>query len=141
MNPKPIVLISDDEPLLIAALSREAKRVGLQAIADTTSDVVSLARELQPAVIVLDIHQRIDGRDLLARLKHDPETRDLKVVILSANEDQFMRHVCLELGAADFEVKPFDPTFIRRVARMAAGEPELSPPTLPVAEPGALPLH
>jgi CheY-like chemotaxis protein len=120
MSRKPVVLISDDEPLLVAALSREAKRVGLQAVPDTSSDVVSLAKELKPDVIVLDIHQRIDGRDLLARLKKDPETRDLKVVILSANEDQFMRHLCLELGAEDYEVKPFDPTFIRRVARMAS---------------------
>jgi CheY-like chemotaxis protein len=131
MSRKPVVLISDDEPLLVAALSREAKRVGLQAVPDTSSDVVSLAKELKPDVIVLDIHQRIDGRDLLARLKKDPDTRDLKVVILSANEDQFMRHLCLELGAEDYEVKPFDPTFIRRVARMAA-MPEHQEPAVAV---------
>jgi CheY-like chemotaxis protein len=127
MNRKPVVLISDDEPLLVAALSREARRVGMQAVPDTTSDVVDMARKLQPDIIVLDIHQRIDGRDLLASLKKDPETRDLKVVILSANEDQFMRHLCLQLGAADYEVKPFDPTFIRRVARMAAINPDDAP--------------
>jgi CheY-like chemotaxis protein len=127
MNRKPVVLISDDEPLLVAALSREARRVGMQAVPDTTSDVVDMARKLQPDIIVLDIHQRIDGRDLLASLKKDPETRDLKVVILSANEDQFMRHLCLQLGAADYEVKPFDPTFIRRVARMAAVNPDDAP--------------
>jgi CheY-like chemotaxis protein len=127
MNRKPVVLISDDEPLLVAALSREARRVGMHAVPDTTSDVVDMARKLQPDIIVLDIHQRIDGRDLLASLKKDPETRDLKVVILSANEDQFMRHLCLQLGAADYEVKPFDPTFIRRVARMAAINPDDAP--------------
>ncbi len=121
MNRKPVVLISDDEPLLVNALSREARRVGLQAVADTSSDVVDIARAVQPDVIVLDIHQRVDGRDLLAKLKKDPATAHLKVVILSANEDQFMRHLCLELGAVDYEVKPFDPTFIRRIARMAAG--------------------
>ena len=120
MSRKPVVLISDDEPLLVNALSREARRVGLQAVSDTTSDVVSIARAIQPDVIILDIHQRIDGRDLLARLKKDPQTAHLKVVILSANEDQFMRHLCLELGADDYEVKPFDPTFIRRIARIAA---------------------
>jgi CheY-like chemotaxis protein len=119
MSRKPVVLISDDEPLLVNALSREARRVGLQAVPDTSSDVVDLARSLQPDVIVLDIHQGIDGRDLLAKLKKDPETAHLKVVILSANEDQFMRHLCLELGAEDYEVKPFDPTFIRRIARLA----------------------
>jgi CheY-like chemotaxis protein len=121
MNRKPVVLISDDEPLLVNALSREARRVGLQAVPDTSSDVVNIARALQPDVIVLDIHQHVDGRDLLARLKKDPETAHLKVVILSANEDQFMRHLCLQLGAEDYEVKPFDPTFIRRIARLAAG--------------------
>jgi CheY-like chemotaxis protein len=125
MARKPVVLISDDEPLLVAAIAREAKRVGMQAVPDTTSDVVELARTLQPDVIILDIHQKVDGRDLLARLKRDPQTQNLKVVILSANEDQFMRHLCLQLGAEDYEVKPFDPTFIRRIARIAfPAEPE-----------------
>lgn len=115
---KPTVLISDDEPMLVSALSREVRRAGFEPIADTTSDVVSLARRHKPDVILLDVHQRVDGRDLLATLKKDPETRNTKVVILSAVEDQFMRHTCLELGAEDYEVKPFDPTFIRRLARL-----------------------
>jgi hypothetical protein len=34
-------------------------------------------------------------------------------------EDQFTRHVCFELGADAYEVKPFDHTFMTRVARMA----------------------
>lgn len=119
---KPTILISDDEPLLVAALSREARRIGLEPIADTTSDVVSLAKQVHPDLILLDVHQRIDGRDLLASLKKDPETRAVRVVVLSAVEDQFMRHVCLELGADDYEVKPFDPTFLRKMARLAHPE-------------------
>jgi two-component system, OmpR family, response regulator AdeR len=115
---KPTILISDDEPNLVTALSREARRVGLEPIADTTSNVVTLARECHPDVILLDLHQRIDGRDLLADLKRDPTTKDVKVIVLSAEEDQFTRHTCLELGAADYEVKPFDPTFLRRVLRL-----------------------
>jgi DNA-binding response OmpR family regulator len=116
---KPTVLISDDEPMLVTALSREARRVGLEPVGDTDSDVVTLAKRVHPDIILLDVHQRIDGRDLLSRLKRDPETRNMKVVILSAVEDQFMRRTCLELGADDYEVKPFDPTFLRKVARMA----------------------
>jgi CheY-like chemotaxis protein len=121
---KPTVLISDDEPMLVAALSREARRVGLEAIADTTSDVVGLAKRLHPDVILLDVHQRVDGRDLLALLKRDPDTCHVPVVVLSAVEDQFMRHTCLQLGAEDYEVKPFDPTFLRKVARLAVPEPD-----------------
>ncbi|QSQ23151.1 response regulator [Pyxidicoccus parkwayensis] len=116
----PVVLISDDEPLIVSALAREAKRSGLTCISDTTSErVLDLARQHRPAVIILDINQHQDGRDLLAKLKQDPATRDCKVIILSGVEDQFTRHVCFELGADDYEVKPFDPTFMTRVARLA----------------------
>ena len=104
----------------MAALSRGARRAGMEPVTDTTSDVVTLARQHHPDVILLDVHQGIDGRDLLARLKRDPETRDVKVIILSGIEDQFMRLTCLELGAEDYAVKPFDLAFLNRVARIAA---------------------
>jgi two-component system response regulator AdeR len=116
----PVVLISDDDALIVSALAREAKRSGLTCISDTTSErVLDLARQHRPAVIILDINQHQDGRDLLAQLKQDPATRECKVIILSGVEDQFTRHVCFELGADDYEVKPFDPTFMTRVARLA----------------------
>lgn len=117
----PLVLISDDEPLLVSALAREGRRSGLTCLTDTTADnVLELARQHHPAVIILDIYQRRDGRDLLAQLKQDPETRDSKVVILSAVEDQHMRHQCFELGADAYEVKPFNVTFMPRIARLVA---------------------
>jgi len=114
----PTILVSDDEPMLVNALKREARRFGIDVIIDTSSNVVELARAQQPDLIVLDIHQTLDGRDLLAALKRDPTTRGVPVVMLSANEDQFIRHCCFDLGAADYEVKPFDPAFIRKMARM-----------------------
>jgi len=101
MSEKPTILIADDEPV-----------------------VLELAAKHQPAVIILDLKQHVDGRDLLASLKRDPRTRNIKVLVLSAIEDQFTRHVCLELGADDYDVKPFDPSFMSKVARMAGvGEP------------------
>jgi CheY-like chemotaxis protein len=108
----------------VAALAREARRAGLSYITDTTSQqVLELAVRHRPAVIILDLKQHVDGRDLLAALKRDPRTRDIKVLVLSAIEDQFTRHVCLELGADDYDVKPFDPSFMSKVARLAgAGE-------------------
>ncbi|MBZ4374891.1 response regulator [Corallococcus interemptor] len=128
----PTVLISDDEPLVVSALAREAKRSGLVCVSDTTSEhVLELARKHRPAVIILDINQNQDGRDLLAQLKKDPVTRDSKVIMLSGVEDQFTRHVCFELGADDYEVKPCDPTFMTRIARMAAAA--VRPPASPEA--------
>jgi CheY-like chemotaxis protein len=119
VNP-PLLLIADDEPLLVAALVRLARRAGLRCISDTTSlRVLSLAREHHPDVVILDLRQAVDGRELLAQLKGDPETRDISVVVLTALEDPSARQACLRLGAADYALKPFDGTFIQRVARLA----------------------
>ncbi len=121
---RPLVLISDDEPLIVSAFARNARMFGLEVVSDTTSQrVLELARLHRPQVIVLDIHQRVDGRDLLARLKKDPETRECHVIVLTGVEDQFTRHVCFELGAVDYEVKPFDSTFMVKVARLAGVDP------------------
>lgn len=117
---RPTVLIADDEPLMVAALSRLVRRAGMSFIADTTSaHVVEMARQHQPAVIVLDVRQKMDGRDLLAQLKKDPTTRGIKVMMLSAVEDQFTRRLCLELGADDYDLKPLDICFVHKLARMA----------------------
>jgi CheY-like chemotaxis protein len=125
--PSPVVLIADDEPLVVSALIRAARHSGLDSVTDTTSEhVLELARKHRPAVIILDLHQHQDGRDLLAQLKQDPDTRQCKVIILSGVEDQFTRHVCFQLGADAYEVKPFDHTFMTRVARLA-GVTELCP--------------
>jgi two-component system response regulator AdeR len=125
--PSPVVLIADDEPLVVSALTRAARHSGLDSVTDTTSErVLELARKYRPAVIILDLHQQQDGRDLLAQLKQDPDTRQCKVIILSGVEDQFTRHVCFQLGADAYEVKPFDHTFMTRVARLA-GVQEVHP--------------
>jgi len=90
----------------------------MTVIADTTSKkVIQLAKEYQPAVILLDIRQPIDGRDILNMLKADPETRDIKVIMLSGIEEQHTRLTCLRLGAEDYVVKPFGPTLLINISR------------------------
>jgi len=116
----PTVLIADDEPVFVSTLARQVRRAGLSFISDTTSEqVLELARTRQPDLIVLDVHQHIDGRDLLTRLKSDPATRHIKVVMLTALDDEYLRADCLELGADEFEIKPFDFATIQKIARMA----------------------
>jgi DNA-binding response OmpR family regulator len=119
MTRQPTVLISDDNPLVAKALFRLMRSAGFAAMVDTTSrNVFDLAKEHQPEVIILDINQAIDGRDLLAQIKKDPATKHLRVVMLTGNDDQFTRRLCLELGADEYAIKPFDPIFAVKVARM-----------------------
>ncbi|MBK7859404.1 MAG: response regulator [Archangiaceae bacterium] len=118
----PRVLISDDDDLIVRSLERAARHEGLDPVSETdAAHVVGLAKEVHPQVIVLDINQgSLDGRDVLARLKSDPETKDIRVVMLTGVEDQLTRHDCLVLGADDYVVKPLDPLFFVRIARRIA---------------------
>jgi CheY-like chemotaxis protein len=86
MSEKPTILIADDEPGVVAALAREARRAGLSYITDTTSQqVLELAVRHQPAVIILDLKQHVDGRDLWLPSSATPGP-DIKVLVLSAIE-------------------------------------------------------
>ena len=92
MSEKPTILIADDEPGVVAALAREARRAGLSYITDTTSQqVLELAVRHQPAVIILDLKQHVDGRDLLAALKRDPRTRNIKVLVWTVDNPGRLR--------------------------------------------------
>lgn len=129
---QPNVLLADDEPMIVAALTRSLRRYGVECIADTASvGVMELAIAYRPEVIILDVRQAIDGRDLLAKLKRDERTRDLRVLMLSAVDDPFTRQLCLELGADDYEVKPYDSLFVDKVARLAGRLSKVDEPDSP----------
>jgi CheY-like chemotaxis protein len=133
---RPTILISDDEPRIIAALGRMGRMMGLEVVGDTHGErIVAMARELQPELIVLDVNQPFDGRDVLAQLKKDPDTRQLPVIMLSAVEDQYTRLTCLELGALDYAVKPIDITFLTKLARLAEDPGSTATLALPASPP------
>jgi DNA-binding response OmpR family regulator len=63
-----------------------------------------LARTLRPRAVILDILlPRLDGWDLLTRLKEDPATADIPVVIVTMLDE---RGKGLALGAVEYLVKP-----------------------------------
>jgi CheY-like chemotaxis protein len=65
---------------------------------------LALARRLRPDVVTLDVRMPgMDGWEVLAALKGDPELADTPVVMLSVVDD---REAGLALGVADYLVKP-----------------------------------
>jgi len=74
----------------------------IQAVSGTRA--VALARELHPAVIILDVMiPSQDGWEILERLRADPETRGTPVVICSVLPEQTL---ALSLGVDQFLPKP-----------------------------------
>jgi signal transduction histidine kinase/CheY-like chemotaxis protein len=70
---------------------------------------LELARDHQPRVIVLDLHlPDLEGTEVLARLRGDPSTRDIPVVIVSADATPGQVTRLLAQGADAYLTKPLD---------------------------------
>ena len=70
----PVILVSDDDPSLVSALSRQATLAGMWVLPDLTSQADVLARQFRPDLVILDLNQKVNGCELLARLRQDPAT-------------------------------------------------------------------
>jgi signal transduction histidine kinase/CheY-like chemotaxis protein len=72
---------------------------------------IELAREHRPDLILLDVHlPDLGGAEVLALLRDDPRTRDIPVVVLSADATRAQRAPMLEGGAAAYVTKPIGVT-------------------------------
>jgi CheY-like chemotaxis protein len=70
---------------------------------------LKFARQLKPDLILLDLDlPDMHGSEVLVQLQYDPATRDLPVVIISADEKKGQRNRLLADGAFAFLKKPLD---------------------------------
>ena len=70
---------------------------------------IELARQHCPDIILLDLHlPDINGDEVLRRLRADPQTRDIPVVMISADATPGQIDRMLAAGANDYLSKPFD---------------------------------
>ncbi len=114
------ILIVDDEPR-IAALARdylEHAGFAVTTAGDGPGALAQVKRE-RPDLVVLDLGlPGLDGLDVTRRLREDPSTAALPIVMLTARDDEIDKLLGLELGADDYLTKPFSPREL--VARVRA---------------------
>ena len=104
------ILIVDD-----VATNRIVLKVKLSAACYETVQAVDgagalrTASELQPDLILLDLMlPDIEGVEVLRRLRADPLTRDIPVIIITARQDRDAKMRALHMGADEFLSKPID---------------------------------
>jgi adenylate cyclase len=112
--PLQTILAVDDTPdnlSLLADLLGDRYRI---RVATNGARALELARSHQPDVILLDIMMRgVDGYEVLERLRADPALRHIPVIMISAVGEIESVIRCVELGAADYLLKPFNPTLLK----------------------------
>ena len=86
---------------------------------------INLVREHSPDLVLLDLNlPDMSGREVLARLRADPETCDVPVLVLTADATPGQRERLLALGANSYLTKPLNvPAFLKIVDDMLAENP------------------
>ncbi|MCX5693452.1 MAG: ATP-binding protein [Candidatus Omnitrophica bacterium] len=111
MVPQKILLIIDDEEALASMLSFRLKSLGFNTIAASDGEEgIELAKKNKPDLILLDLMMpKVDGFEVSKRLKKDPDTRHIPIVVFSALANKNTKESIEQLGAAGFIEKPFEP--------------------------------
>ena len=114
------VLVVEDEPdirnLIVHHLTRDGFRC--RAVA-SGAEALQRVRAATPDLVVLDLMlPGMDGLDVCRRLRNDPASAGVPIIMLTAKADEVDRIIGLEMGADDYVVKPFSPKEL--VARVRA---------------------
>ncbi|MBI3566280.1 MAG: response regulator [Elusimicrobia bacterium] len=121
MNQKKILLVEDDpddEMLISMSLQRSnianelaVARDGQEALDYLFAQGAHAGRDLadSPAVVLLDLHlPKVDGLEVLRRIRADPRTRTQPVVVLTSSDEQRDRLKSYDLGVNSYVCKPVE---------------------------------
>jgi two-component system phosphate regulon response regulator PhoB len=126
--PKDKVLVVDDEEDLLELLRFNLSKEGYQvSCAASGGEALKSVRADPPDVILLDLMlPDMDGLEVARRLRSDPDTRNVPIVMLTAKGEESDIVTGLELGADDYVTKPFSRKVLvarlRAVLRRRGGE-------------------
>ncbi len=134
---KPLILVVDDEADLVELITLNLERNGYEVLAAGDGEVaLSHVRKYKPDLVVLDwMLPDLDGAEVARRLRADPATARLPIVMLTAKSEETDVIVGLSLGADDYVTKPFSPKVL--VARVQAILRRAKAKATPVGEPDA----
>jgi len=122
------VLVVDDEKDLVDLVKYHLEKEGLKCLeARDGETALQVARERTPDLVVLDLMlPGVDGLEVCRKLRKDPKTSSIAIIMLTAKAEEVDRIVGLEMGADDYMVKPFSPrelvSRVRAVLRRTESE-------------------
>ncbi len=103
------VLIAEDEPHIVESLSFVLQRSGYEvsSVLDGEAAILRL-RSDPPDMMILDVMlPKLNGFEVLKRVKSDPALRSIPVIILTAKGQVQDRRMAEEIGVDGFMTKPF----------------------------------
>ncbi|NPV58540.1 MAG: response regulator [Actinobacteria bacterium] len=105
------ILLIEDDPAIsnVVELNLRLDNYDVFLAADG-EEGLKMVKEVDPDLVILDVMMpKVDGWQVLMRLKADEETRDIPVIMLTAIDDEQSKVIGLRGGADDYVPKPFSP--------------------------------
>jgi CheY-like chemotaxis protein len=109
-------MLAEDDLTMVTLLKTLLGMEGYQVVAlSIDDDVVEAVRADRPDILLMDVHlPHANGLDVLAQLRKDDETMDLKVVMSSGLN---LELECKYHGADDFLLKPYMPDDLLKILK------------------------
>lgn len=116
------ILIVEDHPTMREAMKLVLEHEGfvIREAGDGTN-ALAMVRERPPDLMFLDLNiPGVSGADVLSRVKADPASKDVRIIIVTATGEEGRDYV-LSLGADEYFTKPFSPTTLLRTVERVLG--------------------
>ena len=111
MSPGKRVLVCEDDPVVLRLLQVNLELEGYEVLtAQNGEEALEVANAQSPDLVVLDIMiPRMDGYQVVNKMKAEESTKDIPVVFVSAKAQQAEVELGKSYGVAGYLTKPFDP--------------------------------
>jgi CheY-like chemotaxis protein len=117
--PRLLALIADDEDEVRRLVGEVLAEVGFDTVtARDGLELLELALRHRPQLIVADVMMpKMDGYTAVARLRGDPATARIPIIMLTGCMDPAYGHLSAGMGAAAHLTKPFSPAVLGELAQ------------------------
>ncbi len=106
------ILIVDDQKEIRELIEISLREKGFHLLqAESANEALDKVKKEKPDLVIMDIMMpgKIDGLEATRTIKSDPQTRDIKIIILTVKGQDSDREKGLKAGADEYCIKPFKP--------------------------------
>ena len=120
---RPLVLVADDDPDILALVRFRLERDGYEVLSAPDGETaLDLALARTPDLAVLDVMMpRLDGYEVTRRLREHGPTTGIPIILLTARVQEPDLERGFEAGADDYVTKPFSPQALGERIQAALG--------------------
>jgi CheY-like chemotaxis protein len=102
-----VIMIADDDIGIVESMKMLLQDEGYRVVAPNYTKTYDAISAVKPDLLLLDIFMSgIDGRDITKQLKAHPDTKDMPIIIVSANRQT--ESIAKDAGADDWVPKPYE---------------------------------